>query len=335
MLKVELNALTATDVKVGSGTSLIEVKSLSGASNIGTLTIGENCGTTTIEGNLNGATTIGTLTAGTGTNPALGANTSSSAANDRRLVVGTISSAGQTTIHSGTYETLTGDGTKNTFVLYGGNYPRDYSQYCACDLNGTTGYYDHYVCKYQSAEGRWRVELLKIQLVSVTPAEVVKGSKTPITIIVNVPYNHACTKHLDVTGVDYYDSRLYNTTTLTPDKDYTAEPYVCTNADGTTSDYTKITISGDYVAGKAYQTYAVRTELGKVSATATVRTTLATLNRRSGLIRTGDDSNIGLLAGIMAVTLAVAAAAVLILKKKKHTDVSDVKKQTKPRQPKK
>ena len=335
MLKVELNALTATDVKVGSGTSLIEVKSLSGASNIGTLTIGENCGTTTIEGNLNGATTIGTLTVGTGTNPALGANTSSSAANDRRLVVGTISSAGQTTIHSGTYETLTGDGTKNTFVLYGGNYPRDYSQYCACDLNGTTGYYDHYVCKYQSAEGRWRVELLKIQLVSVTPAEVVKGSKTPITIIVNVPYNHACTRHLDVTGVDYYDSRLYNTTTLTPDKDYTAEPYVYTNADGTTSDYTKITISGDYVAGKTYQTYAVRTELGKVSATATVRTTLATLNRRSGLIRTGDDSNIGLLAGIMAVPLAVAAAAVLILKKKKHTDVSDVKKQTKPRQPKK
>ncbi len=65
-----------------------------------------------------------------------------------------------------------------------------------------------------------------------------------------------------------------------------------------------------------------------MSATATVRTTLATLNRRSGLIRTGDDSNIGLLAGIMAVTLAVAAAAVLILKKKKHTDVSDVKKQT-------
>ncbi|GEM_PF-5260426 len=328
MLKVELNALTATDVKVGSGTSLIEVKSLSGASNIGTLTIGENCGTTTIEGNLNGATTIGTLTVGTGTNPALGANTSSSAANDRRLVVGTISSAGQTTIHSGTYETLTGDGTKNTFVLYGGNYPQDYSQYCACDLNGTTGYYDHYVCKYQSAEGRWRVELLKIQLVSVTPAEVVKGSKTPITIIVNVPYNHVCTRHLDVTGVDYYDSRLYNTTTLTPDKDYTAEPYVYKNADGTTSDYTKITISGDYVAGKTYQTYAVRTELGKVSATATVRTTLATLNRRSGLIRTGDDSNIGLLAGIMAVTLAVAAAAVLILKKKKHTDVSDVKKQT-------
>ena len=135
--------------------------------------------------------------------------------------------------------------------------------------------------------------------------------------------------------MDYYDSRLYNTTTLTPDKDYTAEPYVYKNADGTTSDYTKITISGDYVAGKTYQTYAVRTELGKVSATATVRTTLATLNRRSGLIRTGDDSNIGLLAGIMAVTLAVAAAAVLILKKKKHTDVSDVKKQTKPRQPKK
>lgn len=332
MHKVELNALTATTVTVGGGTSLVEVKSLSGASNIGTLTIGDNCGTTTIEGNLNGRnTTIGTLNVGAGTKPTLGEK-NSDAAKDQRLAVNTIScaTAGPVTINSGTYETLNGDNTKNTFVLYGGNYPTDYSKYCACDPNSNTGYRDHYVCN-QSAEKRYRVELLKVQLVSVTPDAVIKGAKTPIAIVVNVPYEHPCTGNLSVTGVDYYDSRLYNTTPLT-NKDYIIESYEYTNPDGTTSSYTKITISGDYVATKNYQTYAVRTEMGKVSATATVKTNLPQTNRRSGLIRTGDDSNIGLLVGIMALALVVAAAVVVILKKKKsQTDANGLTRRPKPK----
>lgn len=332
MHKVELNGLTATTATIGSDTSLVEVRSLSGASNIGTLEIGANCGTTTIEGNLNGRnTTIGTLNVGAGTKPTLG-ETNSDAAKDQRLVVNAIScaTAGPVTINSGTYETLNGDNTKSTFVLYGGNYPKSYSQYCACDPNSNTGYSDHYVCNYQSAEKRYRVELLKVQLVSVTPDAVIKGAKTPIAIVVNVPYKHPCTGNLSVAGVDYYDSRLYNTTPLT-NKDYIIEPYEYTNPDGTTSSYTKITISGDYVATKNYQTYAVRTEMGKVSATATVKTNLPQTNRRSGLIRTGDDSNIGLLVGIMALALAVAAAVVVILKKKKsQTDANGVTWRTKP-----
>ena len=85
MLKAELNGLRASTAIVGKETSSVEIKSLSAASNIGTLTIGDNCGTTTIEGNLNGKnTTIGTLTVGTGTNPTLGANTSSNATNDQK-----------------------------------------------------------------------------------------------------------------------------------------------------------------------------------------------------------------------------------------------------------
>lgn len=332
MHKVELNGLTATTATVGSDTSLVEVRSLSGASNIGTLDIGANCGTTTIEGNLNGRnTTIGTLTVGAGTKPTLG-ETNSDAAKDQRLAVNAIScaTAGPVTINSGTYETLNGDNKKNTFVLYGGNYPKSYRQYCACDPNSNTGYRDHYVCNYQSAEKRYRVELLKVQLVSVTPDAVIKGAKTPIAIVVNVPYEHPCTGNLSVAGVDYYDSRLYNTTPLT-NKDYIIEPYEYTNPDGTTSSYTKITISGDYVATKNYQTYAVRTEMGKVSATATVKTNLPQTNRRSGLIRTGDDSNIGLLVGIMALALAIAAAVVVILKKKKsQTDANGVTRRKKP-----
>ena len=96
-----------------------------------------------------------------------------------------------------------------------------------------------------------------------------------------------------------------------------------------------ITISGDYVAANTYQNYFVDTQMGKVSATASVRTTLATANRRSGIIRTGDDSNIGLLIGIMVLALAVAVAVVVILKKKKsQTDANDVTNKTKPKEPK-
>lgn len=337
MLKAELNGLRASTAIVGKETSSVEIKSLSAASNIGTLTIGDNCGTTTIEGNLNGKnTTIGTLTVGTGTNPTLGANTSSNATNDQKLVITTINSQGRTTIESGKYETLNGDGTKNTFVLYGGNYPTDYSQYCACDQDSNTGYYDHYVCKYQTAEGRYRIEQLTPKVLSVTPSTVVRGTKTPVQIVVNVPYTHACNNDtLTVTGVNNNSGTMAQS--LNYGTDYTVTQETSKDAAGNDvpTGNSVITISGDYVAANTYQSYFVDTQMGKVSATASVRTTLATANRRSGIIRTGDDSNIGLLIGIMVLALAVAVAVVVILKKKKsQTDANDVTDKTKPKEPK-
>lgn len=337
MLKAELNGLRASTAIVGKETSSVEIKSLSAASNIGTLTIGDNCGTTTIEGNLNGKnTTIGTLTVGTGTNPTLGANTSSNATNDQKLVITTINSQGRTTIESGKYETLNGDGTKNTFVLYGGNYPTDYSQYCACDQDSNTGYYDHYVCKYQTAEGRYRIEQLTPKVLSVTPSTVVRGTKTPVQIVVNVPYTHACNNDtLTVTGVNNNSGTMAQS--LNYGTDYTVTQETSKDAAGNDvpTGNSVITISGDYVAANTYQSYFVDTQMGKVSATASVRTTLATANRRSGIIRTGDDSNIGLLIGIMVLALAVAVAVVVILKKKKsQTDANDVTNKTKPKEPK-
>ena len=337
MLKAELNGLRASTAIVGKETSSVEIKSLSAASNIGTLTIGDNCGTTTIEGNLNGKnTTIGTLTVGTGTNPTLGANTSSNATNDQKLVITTINSQGRTTIESGKYETLNGDGTKNTFVLYGGNYPTDYSQYCACDQDSNTGYYDHYVCKYQTAEGRYRIEQLTPKVLSVTPSTVVRGTKTPVQIVVNVPYTHACNNDtLTVTGVNNNSGTMAQF--LNYGTDYTVTQETSKDAAGNDvpTGNSVITISGDYVAANTYQSYFVDTQMGKVSATASVRTTLATANRRSGIIRTGDDSNIGLLIGIMVLALAVAVAVVVILKKKKsQTDANDVTNKTKPKEPK-
>lgn len=337
MLKAELNGLRASTAAVGKETSSVEIKSLSAASNIGTLTIGENCGTTTIEGNLNGKnTTIGTLTVGAGTNPTLGANTSSNATNDQKLVITTINSQGKTTIESGKYETLNGDGTKNTFVLYGGNYPTDYSQYCACDQDSNTGYYAHYVCTYQSAEGRYRVEKLTPKVLSVTPSTVVRGTKTPVQIVVNVPYTHACNNDtLTVIGVNNNSGTMAQS--LNYGTDYTVTQETSKDAAGNDvpTGNSVITISGDYVAVNTYQSYFVDTQMGKVSASSTVRTTLATANRRSGIIRTGDDSNIGLLIGIMVLALAVAVAVVVILKKKKsQTDANDVTNKTKPKEPK-
>ena len=337
MHKVEFNGLTAETASIGDDTGTVVVRSLSGASNIGTLTIGDNCGTTTIEGNLNGKnTTIGALTVGTGTNLTLGANTSSNATNDQKLVITTINSQGRTTIESGKYETLNGDGTKNTFVLYGGNYPTDYSQYCACDQDSNTGYYDHYVCKYQTAEGRYRIEQLTPKVLSVTPSTVVRGTKTPVQIVVNVPYTHACNNDtLTVTGVNNNSGTMAQS--LNYGTDYTVTQETSKDAAGNDvpTGNSVITISGDYVAANTYQSYFVDTQMGKVSATASVRTTLATANRRSGIIRTGDDSNIGLLIGIMVLALAVAVAVVVILKKKKsQTDANDVTNKTKPKEPK-
>lgn len=336
MHKVEFNGLTAETAFIGDDTGTVVVRSLSGASNIETLTIGANCGTTTIEGNLNGKnTTIGTLTVSTGTNAELGEK-NSDAAKDQRLVVNTITSNGLTTIKSGTYETLNGDGTKNTFELYGGNYPTDYSQYCACDQDSNTGYYDHYVCKYQTAEGRYRVEQLTPKVLSVTPSTVVRGTKTPVQIVVNVPYTHACNNDtLTVTGVNNNSGTMSQP--LNYGTDYTVTQETSKDAAGNDvpTGNSVITISGDYVAANTYQSYFVDTQMGKVSATASVRTTLATTNRRSGIIRTGDDSNIGLLIGIMVLALAVAVAVVVILKKKKsQTDANDVTDKTKPKEPK-
>ena len=337
MHKVELNGLTAMTATVGGDTSLVEVKSLSGASNIGTLTIGENCGTTTIEGNLNGRnTTIGTLNVGAGTKPTLGEK-NSDAAKDQRLAVNTIScaTAGPVTINSGTYEILSGDGTTDTIKLNGGNYPIDYSQYCPCKQNDDKKHYTHKQCKLVTAENRYRVSTLSPVMIipASTAAEkaITRGAQTSLTFVTDAPYTHECTGNRDLLNV------LVDNVEITEGTQYTVAPYTYTH-DGITETVTQVTLSASYVSALTATTHRLNldTEVGEVKSYADgnavrIKVNLPQTNRRSGLIRTGDDSNIGLLVGIMALALAVAAAVVVILKKKKsQTDANGVTRRKKP-----
>ena len=128
---------------------------------------------------------------------------------------------------------------------------------------------------------------------------------------------------------------------LTEGTQYTVAPYTYTH-DGITETVTQVTLAASYVSTLTATTHRVNldTEVGKVTSYADgnpvqIRVTLATANRRGGIIRTGDDSNIGLLIGIMVLALAVAVAVVVILKKKKsQTDANDVTNKTKPKEPK-
>ncbi len=350
MLKVTLDGLNANTVSVadgsGNGKTSIEVKSsaINGATSIGTLTIGANCGTPSITGHTADYNTyIGALSIGANTHPTLGtADASGTGAKDGYLTVDTVTSAGTTTINSGTYgPNMTTDAAEDslivspdsagTFKLKGGNYHKDYRSYCACELNSENKY-DHYQCTLGS-DGRYHVSKLEVKLVSVTPESVVRGSKTQIKIVVNVPYMHMHEdmekNNVSVLGVNYLDTRLSSTVPLSStDYKVTSE-----NPDDLLSN-SVITISGDYVARNPYQTYSVNTEMGNVSATATVDTQLARTSR-SGLIRTGDDSNIGLLIGIMVLTLAVVVAVVVILKKKKTQTSAPAQPEAKAKEPKK
>ena len=352
---LSIGKCTTTTTSSGTSTGPITITGTTNKHvNIGTVDIADGNESVTIQGlSETNPTTINTVDVGAGSKVTFGDSTASSVDNDKKLNINTITSAGESTIQNGTYgpnmplddttkDSLTPTGT-GTFKLKGGNYHRDYSIYCACEESSksssitNTPYYDHYRCQLSTgtSENRYRVLTLVPEVKSVTPSTVVRGTNTPVQIVVNVPYTHACNGDmLTVTAVT--NNRGTMAQSLVKDKDYTvtAETYKDANGNDVPTGNSVITISGDYVAANTYQNYFVDTQMGMVSTSATVNTQLARTNR-SGLIRTGDDSNIGLLIGIMVLALAVVVAVVIILKKKKTQPSAPAQPEAKAKEPKK
>lgn len=348
---------------VGTSTGAITIK---GTNNkhmwIGTVNIADGNKNVKIEGiSKNSPTMIGTVNINGSSDATFGDNTASSDTNDVKLEVGQIiCQDGTVTINNGTYgksyalddttvDSLVVSGT-GTFELNGGNYHRDYSQYCDCTPNNdgsTQGqHYTHKECKHVAttivSDGlRYRVSTLAPVVIvpasKEAAASITRGTQTSITFVTDAPYYHECQTagNRDLFGVQV--DNVY----LTEGTQYTVAPYTYTH-DGITETVTQVTLAASYVSTLTATTHRVNldTEVGKVTSYADgnpvqIRVTLATANRRSGIIRTGDDSNIGLLIGIMVLALAVAVAVVVILKKKKsQTDANDVTNKTKPKEPK-
>ena len=318
-----LSVGTCRDSVVGTTTSegSISIEGTAArAVNINTVVIAANNPKVTIKGHSTTTpTNISSVTIGAGSIATFGSGVSDST-NDKKLVITTINSQGQTKIQSGTYEQLNGDNTKNTFSLNGGNYPIDYSQYCACTQNTDKKHYTHKQCKFVADENRWRVDTFSPTVISPASktATVTRGQNKSLTFIIDAPYVHECTERTNLLSVKIGGNQLES-------KDYVAE---------SSEQGTKITVSGDYISTMLYSSNIVfDTEVRNTSARIEIER--ITTNRRSGIIRTGDDSNIGLLIGIMVLALAIAVAVVVILKKKKsQTDANDVTNKTKPKEPK-
>ncbi len=348
---------------VGTSTGAITIK---GTNNkhmwIDTVSIGDGNKNVKIEGiSKNSPTMIGIVNINGSSDATFGDNTASSDTNDVKLEVGTVNCEnGTVTINNGTYgksyalddttvDSLVVRGT-GTFELNGGNYHRDYSEYCDCTLknDGSTQgqHYTHKECKLVAttivSDGlRYRVSTLAPVVIvpasKEAAASITRGTQTSITFVTDAPYYHECQTagNRDLFGVQV--DNVY----LTEGTQYTVAPYTYTH-DGITETVTQVTLAASYVSTLTATTHRVNldTEVGKVTSYADgnpvqIRVTLATANRRSGIIRTGDDSNIGLLIGIMVLALAVAVAVVVILKKKKsQTDANDVTDKTKPKEPK-
>lgn len=348
---------------VGTSTGAITIK---GTNNkhmwIDTVSIGDGNKNVKIEGiSKNSPTMIGIVNINGSSDATFGDNTASSDTNDVKLEVGQIiCQDGTVTINNGTYgkscalddttvDSLVVSGA-GTFELNGGNYHRDYSEYCDCTLknDGSTQgqHYTHKECKLVAttivSDGlRYRVSTLAPVVIvpasKEAAASITRGTQTSITFVTDAPYYHECQTagNRDLFGVQV--DNVY----LTEGTQYTVAPYTYTH-DGITETVTQVTLAASYVSTLTATTHRVNldTEVGKVTSYADgnpvqIRVTLATTNRRSGIIRTGDDSNIGLLIGIMVLALAVAVAVVVILKKKKsQTDANDVTNKTKPKEPK-
>ena len=348
---------------VGTSTGAITIK---GTNNkhmwIDTVSIGDGNKNVKIEGiSKNSPTMIGIVNINGSSDATFGDNTASSDTNDVKLEVGQIiCQDGTVTINNGTYgkscalddttvDSLVVSGA-GTFELNGGNYHRDYSEYCDCTLknDGSTQgqHYTHKECKLVAttivSDGlRYRVSTLAPVVIvpasKEAAASITRGTQTSITFVTDAPYYHECQTagNRDLFGVQV--DNVY----LTEGTQYTVAPYTYTH-DGITETVTQVTLAASYVSTLTATTHRVNldTEVGKVTSYADgnpvqIRVTLATANRRSGIIRTGDDSNIGLLIGIMVLALAVAVAVVVILKKKKsQTDANDMTNKTKPKEPK-
>ena len=286
-------------------------------SDIGTLTIGAGSKADIHAGLLTNVTNIGTLIAQTGANVTLGGSIST-ALTDKKLVVNTIESTGNVEVYSGTYENLNGE--VGSIMLYGGNYPVDYSKYGGCKATIDKVHYSHYICEYVESEARYRVSVLKPIIVSPASGRA-DYSGNNLSFVTDAPYTHVHTgAEPEVLSVTVGRNELRAGT------DYSVSP--CTLPDGSVG--TMVTIYSSYINTLSAGTYNVQidTEVGTAqryadytpagfrvrTSTITSRNTLG----RSGIIRTGDDANLALLAGVMLCTGLAAAGGVYLLRRKKE-----------------
>lgn len=331
MNKVELLGVTADNVTVGDNITDIKLHSnaVESATSINTLTIGANNKTVSIEhGTTNYPIEIGSLSVGMCSVATLGSlNTAVSVS---RLQVESVTSLGALIkINSGSYATLNGDGTQNSIALYGGTYteivgetyPAYLERYCACDLKADKTHYDHRAVTAGAVAGTWVVGVFEPMIES--PASgmtaVSKGYSGTLTFITNIPYSHAAHGGAEpcIIGVTVDRSTI---SSVLPATDYTV-----TNDNGRLA----VTLNSGYLSALPSGTYYIKvdSELGtaermtdgtlagfKVNLTSGLSSSSS--GRLSGLIRTGDDANLGLLVGVMVVAAAVAVGAVVVLKKK-------------------
>lgn len=314
---VVIDSVTAPSVAVGSDAKSVTVRSDVKDSDIGTLTIGAGSKADIHAGLLTNVTNIGTLVAQTGANVTLGGSIST-ALTDKKLVVNTIESTGNVEVYSGTYENLNGE--VGSIMLYGGNYPVDYSEYGGCKATIDKVHYSHYICEYVKSEARYRVSVLKPIIVSPASGRA-DYSGNNLSFVTDAPYTHVHTgAEPEVLSVTVGRNELRAGT------DYSVSP--CTLPDGTVG--TMVTIYSSYINTLSAGTYNVQidTEVGTAQRYADytpagfrVRTSTIT-NRntlgRSGIIRTGDDANLALLAGVMLCTGLAAAGGVYLLRRKKE-----------------
>lgn len=329
---------------VGTSTGEITIEGTSSKNMwINTVNIADGNKNVSIKGiSQSSPTVIGTVNLKGSSDATFGEVGASSDKIDVKLQVGQIiCENGTATINNGTYgkdytlddatvDSLNiAEGGTGTFALNGGLYHRDYGEYCDCTLtnDGSTEgtHYTHKECKLDATTIRdngkgYRVITLAPVVIAPASKEaagsITRGTQTNLTFVTDAPYDHECTGNRDLFGVQV--DNVY----LTEGTQYTVAPYTYTH-DGITETVTQVTLLGSYVGSLTATTHRINldTEVGKATSYADgnpvqIKVTLATTNR-SGIIRTGDDSNIGLLIGIMVLALAVVVAVVIILKKKK------------------
>lgn len=331
MNRVELLGVTADTVSVGDNTTDIKLHSnaVESATDIGSLTIGANNKTVSVEhGTTNYPVKIGTLTVGADSAATLGSLSTTNSVT--KLQVNTVNSNGALVkINSGSYATLNGDGTRSSIALYGGTYteikgqtyPAYVEQYCACDLDADKVHYDHRIAEAGAVGGTWVVGEFKpvVEVPASGMTSVSKGYSGTLTFITNIPYSHAAHGGAEPCIVGVTVDRSTISSDL-PTTDYTVK-----NDNGRLA----VTLNSSYLSKLPSGTYYIKidSELGtaermtdgtlagfKVNLTAASAS--GTSGRLSGLIRTGDDANLGFLIAAMALAAAVAAGAVIILKKK-------------------
>lgn len=234
-----------------------------------------------------------------------------------------IDNAGEVEIYSGSYNNLVLlEGGK--YSLYGGDYDKDYSAYCGRIIVSDTKIFQ-YKCTQRASDGRWVVTKFSPVIISPTEAKSIqKGSNTTLTFISDAPYE------TEDGGIEFLAVSVDRSmsTNLSSQND-TPLPAGSFSVGDDGQGHTMVTLNGSYLSTLNAGTYYVRiySKTGMAyrfqsdNTLACFKVTLRSTTipgRSNGIIRTGDDADLGLLIGIMALSAITAAGAVTVLKKKKQ-----------------